>query len=297
MNDFRLKKGLIHLWILTFFIGLSAISYAQVTVTGKVTDRKDNKPVAGATVQVKNAPNTATTTNENGNFSLKVASLNVTIEISNVGFATQEIKLAGRNNLSVSLELGERAMDDVVVIGYQSIQRRKTAAAISTVKGKEIENMPYPTFDNMLQGRVAGLNVLNISGEPGAQTIVNIRGSSAVTDPNAISAPLYVIDGMVFDVSDQRSAGPIMNPLSVINPNDIESIDVLKDASAAAIYGSRAGNGVIIVTTKRGREGAMKVSASARYSSTKVPNTYDMMNATEYVATNKQAYQNAGYAL
>jgi len=263
MNDFRLKKRLMHLWILTFFIGLSAFTYAQVTVTGKVTDRKDNKPVAGATVQVKNAPNTATTTNENGNFSLKVASLNVTIEISNVGFATQEIKLAGRNNVSVSLEMGERAMDDVVVIGYQSIQRRKTPAAISTVKGKEIENMPYPTFDNMLQGRVAGLNVLNISGEPGAPAIVNIRGSSAVTDPNAISAPLYVIDGMVFDVSDQRSAGPAMNPLSVINPNDIESIDVLKDASAAAIYGSRAGNGVIIVKTKRPKMGAAQIRVSS----------------------------------
>lgn len=254
MNDFRFKKILTH-FLLAFFIGLSALAQAQVTVSGKVTDKKDNKPVAGATVQVKNTPTLATTTDENGNFTLRVPSLNVTIEITNVGFAMQEIKLSGRNNVAVSLEQGEKAMDDVVVVGYQSIQRRKTPAAISTVKGRDIENMPYPTFDQMLQGRVAGLNILNISGEPGATAIVNIRGSSAVTDPNAITAPLYVIDGIVFDVSDQRNAGPAMNPLSSINPNDIESIDILKDASAAAIYGSRAGNGVIIVKTKRPRTG------------------------------------------
>jgi TonB-linked SusC/RagA family outer membrane protein len=165
--------------------------------------------------------------------------------------------------VDVILEQGEKAMDDVVVIGYQAVQRRKTTAAIATVKGKDIENMPYPTFDQMLQGRVAGLNVLNISGEPGSTAIVNIRGSSAVRDPNDISAPLYVIDGIVFDISDQRNAGPAINPLSSINPNDIESIDILKDASAAAIYGSRAGNGVIIVKTKRPKTGPPQIRVSS----------------------------------
>ncbi len=263
MNYFRLKKSLHHLLAIAFFIGLSAIAHAQVTVIGKVLDKKDNTPVVGATVQVKNSPNIATITDENGNFSLKVASLNVTLEISFVGFVKQEVKLNNRSSVDVILEQGERAMDDVVVIGYQSIQRRKTTAAIATVKGKDIENMPYPTFDQMLQGRVAGLNVLNISGEPGATAIVNIRGSSAVRDPNDISAPLYVIDGIVFDVSDQRNAGPAINPLSSINPNDIESIDILKDASAAAIYGSRAGNGVIIVKTKRPKAGPPQIRVSS----------------------------------
>jgi TonB-linked SusC/RagA family outer membrane protein len=259
MNDFRLNRLLNYVFLLVFFICLSSIANAQVSVTGKITDKKDSKPVVGATVQLKNSPDVATITDANGNFSLKVPSLNATLEVSFVGYAKQEIKLNGQNNINVSLEQGEKSMDDVVVIGYQSIQRRKTPAAISTVKGKDIENMPYPTFDQMLQGRVAGLNVLNISGEPGSATIVNIRGSSAVTDPNAISAPLYVIDGIVFDVSDQRNAGPAMNPLSSINPNDIESIDILKDASAAAIYGSRAGNGVIIVKTKRPKTGPAQI--------------------------------------
>lgn len=259
MNYFRLKKTLHHLLFLAFFMCLAVFAQAQVTVTGNVLDKKNNKPVAGVTVQVKNSPGVATTTDENGNFSLRVASLNVTLEITSVGYAKKEIKLNNQSTVNVVLEEGENAMDDIVVIGYQSIQRRKTPAAISTVKGKDIENMPYPTFDQMLQGRVAGLNILNISGEPGAAAIVNIRGSSAVTDPNAISAPLYVIDGIVFDVSDQRNAGPAMNPLSSINPNDIESIDILKDASASAIYGSRAGNGVIIVKTKRPKGGPAQI--------------------------------------
>jgi TonB-linked SusC/RagA family outer membrane protein len=263
MNQFKLNKGVQHLVTLICFICLSLAAAAQVTVTGRVMDRRENRPVAGATVQVKGSPGVSTTTDETGAFRLQVPSLDVTLEVTSVGLLKQEIRLANRSTVEVSMDQNEKSMDDVVVVGYQSIQRRKTPAAISTVKGKDIENMPYPTFDNMLQGRVAGLNVLNISGEPGAQAIVNIRGSSAVTDPNAISAPLYVIDGMVFDVSDQRSAGPVMNPLSAINPNDIESIDVLKDASASAIYGSRAGNGVIIVKTKRPKMGPPQIRVSS----------------------------------
>ncbi len=262
MSRFQPKKAMHRFVAIVCFICLSLVATAQVMVTGRVMDKKENKPIAGATIRVKGSSTTGTTTDDEGKFSLRVPSPNATIEVSAVGTISQEIKLNNRNAIEVSLEQGERSMDDVVVVGYQSIQRRRTPAAIATVKGKDIENMPYPTFDNMLQGRVAGLNVLNISGQPGAQAIVNIRGSSAVTDPNAISAPLYVIDGMVFDVSDQRSAGPVMNPLSAINPNDIESIDVLKDASAAAIYGSRAGNGVIIVKTKRPKVGPPQIRVS-----------------------------------
>jgi TonB-dependent SusC/RagA subfamily outer membrane receptor len=135
------------------------------------------------------------------------------------------------------------------------VQRKNTSAAISSVQGKDIENTPYPTFDAMLQGRVAGLNILSVSGEPGASGIVNIRGNSSVANSNggatanSTSAPLYVIDGVVFDVNDVRTAYGNSNPLAAINPNDIETIDVLKDASAAAIYGARAANGVIIVKT------------------------------------------------
>ncbi len=260
----RLEKILSHLLVFAFFLGLSVTAHSQVTVTGKVVDKKDNTPVAGATVQVKNSPNVATVTDENGNFSLKVASLNVTLEISFVGFVKQEVKLNNRSSVDVILEQGERAMDDVVVIGYQTVQRRKTTAAIATVKGKDFENIPYPTFDQMLQGRVAGLNILSISGEPGANNIVNIRGNTSVDNTgNGISTPLYVIDGIVMDVSDVRTAYGNANPLQAINPNDIESIDVLKDASAAAIYGARAANGVIIIKTKRPKIGKPEIRVSS----------------------------------
>jgi TonB-dependent starch-binding outer membrane protein SusC len=261
MKYFWLKR-LNKLVIFLIFTCLATIAYGQVTVTGKVIDKRENKPVVGATVQVKNT-SVATTTDENGNFSLKAASSNVTLVVTYVGFATQEVKLNNNKSITISLEDAAKSMEDVVVIGYQSVQRKTTSAALSSVKGKDFENTPYPTFDQMLQGRVAGLNVLNISGEPGANNIVNIRGSSTVLDPNIISAPLYVIDGVVFDVSDQRVAFSTTNPLSAINPNDIESIDVLKDASAAAIYGARAANGVIIVKTKRPKGGPAQIKVSS----------------------------------
>ncbi|MEI6950232.1 SusC/RagA family TonB-linked outer membrane protein [Paraflavisolibacter sp. H34] len=246
------------------YIGLGMAAYGQTAITGKVLDKKDNKPVVGATVQVKNSPEAAMT-DENGNFTLKVANKNATLEISYVGFAKQEIRINSQGNVAVYLEEGSRAMDDVVVIGYQSVQRRNATAAISTVKGKDFENVPYPTFDQMLQGRVAGLNILSISGEPGANNIVNIRGNTSVdaASGNGISTPLYVIDGVVFDVSDVRSAYGNANPLQAINPNDIESVDVLKDASAAAIYGARAANGVIIIKTKRPKGGRPQFRVSA----------------------------------
>jgi TonB-linked SusC/RagA family outer membrane protein len=264
MNDFRFNRILNYVFVLLFFICLSSVANAQVSVTGKITDKKDSKPVVGATVQLKNSPDVATVTDANGNFTLRVPSLNATLEVSFVGYATQEIRLNNRSNVSVSLEEGQRAMDDVVVIGYQTVQRRKTTAAVATVQGKEIENIPYPTFDQMLQGRVAGLNILSVSGEPGANNIVNIRGNSSVdASGNGISTPLYVIDGIVMDVSDVRTAYGNSNPLQAINPNDIESVDVLKDASAAAIYGARAANGVIIIKTKRPKTGRPQFRASA----------------------------------
>ena len=248
--------------LLLIFTLCTAICFAQVRITGKVLD-KENKPVAGATVHVKNT-NISTATDENGSFSLNATSANPTLVISFVGFEQKEIKVGNQKNLQIALELSEKALDDVVVIGYQSVQRRNTSAAISTVKGKEFENTPYPTFDAMLQGRIAGLNVLSVSGEPGGNNVVNIRGNTSVNNAdgtlgsNGISTPLYVIDGVVFDISDNRVGANGYNnnnPLASINPNDIESIDVLKDASAAAIYGARAANGVIIVKTKRPKGG------------------------------------------
>jgi TonB-dependent starch-binding outer membrane protein SusC len=251
-----------HLQMLMLLLCLlcSCILMAQKKVTGKVIDKKTNTAMTGVSVQEKGTRN-GTTTTADGSFSISVTSAKPVLVITMVGFAPQEIPVGDKTSVDVSMEEKENALEDVVVIGYQTVQRRFTTAAVATVKGKDFENTPYPTFESMLQGRVAGLTVLNVSGEPGVNSIVNIRGSSAVNDANGnltgagTSTPLYVIDGVVFDVSDVRTAYGNSNPLVAINPNDIESIDVLKDASAAAIYGARAANGVIIIKTKRPKSG------------------------------------------
>jgi TonB-linked SusC/RagA family outer membrane protein len=233
---------------------------AQVKVTGKVLSKKTNLALQDVAI-IEKGGTAGTETALDGSFTINVRSLNSTLVFKSLGFTTFELKLGGKNNVQVTLEDDSKGIDDVVIIGYQNATRRTTSAAISSVKGKDIENTPYATFDQMLQGRVAGLNVLSVSAEPGAAGIVNIRGNSSVANSSGggtaqgVSAPLYVIDGVVFDVSDLRTAYGNSNPLAVLNPNDIESVDVLRDASAAAIYGARAANGVIIVKTIRPKNG------------------------------------------
>jgi len=242
------------------FLLLSFTVMAQKKITGKIVDKKTGSPMAGVSVLEKGTTN-GTRTSDAGDFSITTKTAKPVLVFSFVGFQQQEISPGDRATLDIILEENTNGLNDMVVIGYQNVTRRKTTAAISSIKGKDIENTPYPTFDAMLQGRVAGLNVLSTSGEPGAAGIVNIRGNTSVANSSGtgtatgISSPLYVIDGVVFDVNDLRTAYGNSNPLAAINPNDIESIDVLKDASAAAIYGARAANGVIIVNTKRPKSG------------------------------------------
>jgi TonB-dependent starch-binding outer membrane protein SusC len=238
-------------------------------VKGKVTNAR-GEPLAGASVTIVGTEIGTSADNE-GNFvlnNLKAGRYRLQVTAVGYGNLVQNITVTDDKvtdvTFSLTLNDGNNSMEDVVVIGYQNVVRRNTTAAISTVKGKDFENVPYPTFDQMLQGRVAGLNILSISGEPGQNNIVNIRGNTSVNATGlGISAPLYVIDGIVFDVSDIRTAYGEANPLQAINPNDIESVDVLKDASAAAIYGARAANGVIIIKTKRPKKGRPEFRVSS----------------------------------
>ncbi|TKC08064.1 SusC/RagA family TonB-linked outer membrane protein [Pedobacter polaris] len=227
--------------------------FAQTKITGTVKDN-NGLPIPGVSVSQKATKNGAST-DENGKFTLILkADAPLTLTLTMVGFATKEIAIDGKTTLNIELLEDTKSLNEVVLIGYQNIQRKKTAGAISSVKGKDFENTPYSTFDSMLQGRVAGLTVLSTSGEPGGNNIVNIRGATSVVLGQS-SSPLYVIDGIIYDVNDIGSAYG-SNPLQAINPNDIESVDVLKDASAAAVYGARASNGVILVKTKRAAIGA-----------------------------------------
>lgn len=230
-----------------FIILMPLLTLAQTKITGKVIDG-NKKPIPGASVKQKGTGN-GTASDNNGNFSLvlKEGFPNLTVTI--VGYKPKEVSTTGMTSFIIELAEDDNSLNEVVALGYQNIQRRNTTGSIASVKGKDFENTPYSTFDAMLQGRVAGLTVLSTSGEPGGTNIVNIRGASNV-NLGQTTAPLYVIDGVIYDVNDIGSSYG-SSPLQAINPNDIESVDVLKDASAAAVYGARGANGVIIVKTKR----------------------------------------------
>ena len=248
--------------LLAFFIPLIGIQTAfafpeqsgnqqsnKRIITGKVVDT-NGLILPGVYILLKGT-SIGTTSNDKGEFSLKIPEVkNATLSFSFIGMAKQEIKLDSESTLTVTMKEDINDIDEVVAVGYQNVKRKTVTAAMTTIKAEDIENVPYASVDQILSGKIAGLTSLSTSGEPGANTIVNIRGSNSVT-LGGTSYPLYVIDGMIYDVNDMPSAYG-NNPLTAINPNDIESIDVLKDASAAAIYGSRGANGVILIKTKRG---------------------------------------------
>jgi TonB-linked SusC/RagA family outer membrane protein len=276
----KLLKRTFNLFLLTSLLLVSASLQAQQKrITGRVLSGANNQPLVGASVTVKGS-NLGTTTDPSGNFALSVDD-NAVLVIGFVGYAEQEIPVANQTSFNVTLSNSTATMNDVVVIGYQTVRKRDLTGATSVVNTQNTARIASRSLPEQLQGMAAGVSV-RTGGAPGQEAVVNIRGLSTV---NGNGNPLYVIDGMFSD------------PNTTVNPNDIESIQVLKDASAAAIYGSRAGNGVIIITTKKGREGPLKVGATAKYGFTQVPKTYDMMNGAEYVATAKTAYQNSGFAV
>lgn len=253
------------LLLFTALCGYSPLLKAQnlETVSGMVKDAQ-GKPLQNVSVRPV-ASKTGTTTDENGHFSMKLKSLDVVMEFSYVGFRLQKIKLAGRTELTVVLKEDEdKNMTDVIVVGTQRQSKRNTTAAVSSVSGKVLENIPAASVDALLQGRVAGLNVQISSGEPGVTPTIVVRGNSRVStgisDQNvaqaqALSGPLYVIDGIPVlpdDIANNIDATGT-NYLAGINVNDIESVDVQKDAAATAAWGSRGSNGVIYIKTRRGR--------------------------------------------
>ncbi len=273
-----MKKRLHYLAMTTIAALLLSFSvYAQQSVRGTLR-ASTGDVLPGATITVKGT-NQSVITNGNGQFTI-MAAPGSTLVISSVGYQNRELLVTGAE-INETLQASDATLSEVVIIGYQTVRKRDLTGATSVINAQNTQKLTSRSLPEQLQGMAAGVAV-RTGGAPGQEAVVNIRGLSTVYGNGN---PLYIIDGMFSD------------PNTTVNTNDIESIQVLKDASAAAIYGSRSGNGVIIITTKKGKEGAMKVSASARYSSLMVPNTYDMMSASEYVATNKQAYQNVGYAL
>ena len=259
-----------------FTFPLSALS--QDVITGKVLDELGN-PLPGVSVHVKGTNSSAPTDLE-GRFSINAPNQEATLVFSYIGFTSKEVSLSKDADHVIIMEPAVSSLEQVVVVGYGQVQKRDLTGAVSSIGGDDLEGIPVQRVDQMLQGRAAGVQVTSTTGAPGAGTTIRIRGSRSVSASNE---PLYVIDGIV-------GAGD----LNTINPADIESIDVLKDASSAAIYGSRASNGVIIITTKQGKAGKDRISFSATHGISYVPKLVDMMGATDFVSFVNEAYIDQG---
>ena len=269
LSLYRRRAGLSGLvWLLV--IG-QLLAQSGLSLSGRVTDEA-GQALPGVTLLIKGTQN-GTTTSAEGTYRLPLPSGAATLIVSYVGYLSQEVPINNRSVIDVRLEPGDKTLSEVVVVGYGTQQKKDLTGAIATVGAKDIVKVPVSGFDQALQGQVAGLQISSTSGAPGGNTSILIRGIGSISGGNE---PLFVIDG--FPVS---GAG-VGNPLNTINPNDIESIDVLKDASATAIYGSRGSNGVIIVTTKRGKAGKAQIQVEAYTGFQQLGKKIEMMNAKEF---------------
>jgi len=286
--------------LLGAFACLFAIfSHAQTkTVTGKVTDSKDGSPLSGASVVAKGT-STGTQTGADGSFKLTVPSATKTLVISFAGFGNAEVNISASNTANVKLTSTADALTDVVVIGYGSRKTKDVTGSVARVTEKDFNKGQIASPDQLLQGRTPGVLVTPSTGEPGAAATINIRGTGSIS---GAQEPLYVIDGVPLiqggtlgSASGVEGSTTPKNPLIFLNPNDIESITVLKDASAAAIYGSRGANGVILITTKQGRGGKAGIfNFGATTSIANTASRYDLMNAQDFLLAAKRANIDGG---
>ncbi|MBB1283721.1 TonB-dependent receptor [Flavisolibacter sp. BT320] len=273
--------------LLLLFALLSTLVFAQKQITGTVTDDKQS-PLQGATVAVKGTK-TVTTTDATGRFTLSVPANATTLVVSFVGMQPKEVPVGNNTVMAVALSSSANTMSDVVVIGYGTRRRAEVTSSISSVNAKDIKDMPVASVEQALQGKVAGVTITNNSGQPGGGVSVRVRGITTVNN----NEPLYIVDGVMINGGGNSSnfafnmlgggGGQTVNSfLATLNPNDIESIDVLKDASAQAIYGSMAANGVVIITTKKGKVGEGKINYDVYYGTQTAPKKIKMMDLKEF---------------
>lgn len=278
---FKLKVRSVLVVVLTFVIGLN-VNAQKISVTGVVKDAT-GETVIGASVLEKGTTN-GITTNFNGEFTLSVSS-NATLVVSYVGYKKQEVLVAGQKNLVITLEEDAQVLGEVVAIGYATVKKGDATGSVSAIKPDKLNKGLTTNAQDMITGKIAGVVVTSSGGAPGAGATIRIRGGSSL---NASNDPLVVIDGLAMDNEGIKG---VSNFLSTINPNDIETFTVLKDASATAIYGSRASNGVILITTKKGEKGSKpRVSYDGNMSIGTVGKTLDVMTGDEFRDYTKQLY-------
>jgi TonB-dependent SusC/RagA subfamily outer membrane receptor len=267
------------LFTLVLILNASFLFAQSHTVKGVVTDGETKTGIPGATISEQGTTN-GVVSDLDGNYSIAVSSPTATIVIAFVGYETQIIPINGRDIIDVLINQLSTELDEIVVIGYGTQKKKVVTGAISSVSSEEIASTPILRVDQAMQGRTAGVQVTNLSGQPGEAPTVRIRGAG--TTGNA--EPLYIVDGMA------------VGGIDYLNPGDIESIDVLKDAASAAIYGARAANGVVLITTKGSKEGEMRVTYSGYHGVQNVAKTIDMLDAEQYRVLMNEGARNAGLA-
>lgn len=280
-----MKKAKVIYFLTACCIYCTISVYAQHTnlVSGTVTDAM-KQALPGVSIKLKNS-NIGTVTDAKGRYSLKVPSDNAILVFSIIGYRIQEVNAGLKNNIDVTLENESSNLNEAVVIGYGTQQRKDVTGAISTVRAKDLENQPAMGIDQLLQGKASGVQISQTTGAPGGRVEIRIRGASSI---NAGNEPLFVIDGVPYYNGSQDPGGTSYgtttptNALASLNPNDIESVEILKDASATAIYGSRGSNGVVIVTTKRGKGEGVNINYNGYTGIQQVIRKLDVMNASEH---------------
>ncbi|RNI26191.1 SusC/RagA family TonB-linked outer membrane protein [Rufibacter latericius] len=287
-----MKKALLFSFALVLALITQAWAQSR-TVTGRVTDAQTGEGMPGVTVQLKGST-TAAPTDVNGAYSINVPTAGGTLVFSFIGYTNQEVAIGSQTTINARLTSDARSLSEVVVTGYQSLTKSEITGSVATVSSEKIADRPLPSVEQILQGQVAGLQSVGFSGQPGATQQIRIRGIGSI---NAGSNPLYVVDGVILNTGDVSRLTTTSNQLAGLNPNDIESVNVLKDAASTAIYGSRGANGVILITTKKGRSGKTKFNASGEYGYTeiaKLPEAGQYLNSDEWLTLTQEGLVNNG---
>ena len=276
-HPIKVCKTLGLLLFMSLFPLMAMAQETAITVKGQVSD--DQGPIIGATVREKGAKSVAVT-DLDGNYSIKV-SPGATLTFSYLGYQNKEVKVDGKTRVDVTMQSDAQALSEVVVVGYGQMKRSDVTGSVVQVNAEQIERAVPTSIDQVLQGRAAGVQIQANSGTPGANTSIRIRGINSL---NSTNQPIFVIDGVVVEPQSTDANDPLAsnNPLASINPSDIVAMDVLKDASATAIYGARAANGVIMITTKRGKSGEATITYDGYIGWQEMANKLDMMNLRQY---------------
>ncbi|MDX9846700.1 MAG: TonB-dependent receptor [Tenuifilaceae bacterium] len=274
------------------FVGVNFLQAQTVQITGTISSSEDGQPIPGVSIQVKGTT-IGVVTDLQGNYTINVPQTATTLVVSFLGFRTQEIEIQGRQVINLQLEFDVLDLEEIVVVGYGVQRKREITGSIAQVKGDEIANLATPSFESQLAGRAAGVQVTTTSGVIGVAPRIRIRGISSISSG---TYPLIVVDGVPIFTGDLGGYAD-NNALGDINPADIESIEILKDGSATAIYGSRAANGVMLITTKKGQKGRFKMTYNNYLGVAQPVRLFDLLNAEESILINNEKRTNAGQSI